>query len=548
MSDVYLARATGPAGFSRHVIIKEMRNDDEDARAMFLDEARLLARLHHQNIAQVYDLVATADDRLFLAMEYVHGHTVGAALRVAENEGFRLPLDFALTVVDATAMALHHAHERRDEEGRPLGIVHRDVNPANVMVSFDGAVKLIDFGIASAWERAGDTESGVMKGKIRYMAPEQADGDAVDRRTDVFGLGAVLYELTTQCRVFQQSGPLDIVEREVTPPSEVRRNYAPVLEDIVMTAMARDPGYRFPDAETMARAVRAAASQLGLALGPAAVSRTMKRLFHDRDEPWLHGLTSGVVVQAAGVDVSSPTEAPRRHPASWGVVAATGALAAWAPADDTDVSTARFLSLESEPPAPPETFAVGSWPLPRLAVEAEGEGGGAEVILLDVEAVEEEVPTASPATQTLLLPAPRVPQWLVAAIAALVSAAVVGAVMTLRAPDPTTRPPAPTPAMPPAPAAPAAAAAAPATPAPVAPPAAVEPARPAAIQLRIVPVPRDATIVVDGRRLGRGARTVERRRGAGPLRVKVRRRGYRTRVLELAPTADATVEVRLRER
>ncbi|MBE7453082.1 MAG: protein kinase [Kofleriaceae bacterium] len=163
MADVYLARVSGPAGFVRHVIVK----------SMFLDEARVLATLHHQGIAQVYDLIELDDERYLLAMGTVHGHTVQTVLREAEAIGVRLPLDFALTVVEATAMALHHAHERRDAACRPLGIVHRDVTPANIMTAFDGAVKLIDFGIATAFERSTETEAASSRARPGTWRPSR---------------------------------------------------------------------------------------------------------------------------------------------------------------------------------------------------------------------------------------------------------------------------------------------------------------------------------------------------------------------------------------
>src|SRR6185503_1015616 len=154
----------------------------------FLDEARLVATLHHQHVAQVYEIGVADDGTHFLAMEYLHGETLRAVLGRARDRGMRIPLEFTLTVVCASAAGLHHAHERRGTSGAPLGIVHRDVSPSNVIVGYDGAVKLIDFGIAKADERSTKTQTGFIKGKAGYMAPEQALGYAVDRRSDVFAL------------------------------------------------------------------------------------------------------------------------------------------------------------------------------------------------------------------------------------------------------------------------------------------------------------------------------------------------------------------------
>ncbi len=596
MADVYLARVSGPAGFVRHVIVK----------SMFLDEARVLATLHHQHIAQVYDLIELDDERYLLAMEYVHGHTVQTVLREAEAIGVRLPLDFALTVVEATAMALHHAHERRDAAGRPLGIVHRDVTPANIMTAFDGAVKLIDFGIATAFERSTETESGVIKGKTRYMAPEQALGGDVDRRTDVFGLGVVLYELTTQIRAFPLGNPIDIARREVVPPSAVRPGYYPVLEDVVLTAMSRDAGYRFPDADALARAVRAAGGQLGLTLGPAAIIRTMTRLFARCDEPWLtagggredtgpravsepaaRAAPGGAGGAAWAAEPEEPVRRPRRHPVSWGVVPATGALADWEGTIETKDSTERFLSIEAEPPEAHGTFALGTPHLPRLAAHGEDGDAAPRPLFLEVEEISDddgpaagsaspraagdgpadatdvagadgldalvgsaelELATSSP-TRTLML-RPRSARAGVLALAGLIAIAVAGGLLAgpddaakVRPDDVAEVRPDDAAAVSRAVAAPPAAERAPAP--PVAP--SRRPATPPSptIRLRVVPEPADATVLVDGRRLGRGAVTLELPRDDRPVSVKVRRRGFRPQVVEVPRADDVQLEVTL---
>lgn len=294
MARVYLARVEGVGGFQRHLVLKTVRperTEDSSYVAMFLDEARLIATLHHQHIAQVYDIGVADDGTYFLAMEYLHGETMRHVLERARDLRQRLPLDFSLTVVAAAAAGLHHAHERRGPDGRPLGIVHRDVTPSNVIAGYDGSVKLIDFGIAKAAERSTQTKTGFIKGKAGYMAPEQALGHPVDRRADVFSLGVMLYELTTQTRAFPAASELEIAHRivrgEVTPPSVAVAGYPTELEDVVMSALARDPDERFGDADALAHAVSYAASHLGVALGPAAVSRVLGQLFGSRPEPWL---------------------------------------------------------------------------------------------------------------------------------------------------------------------------------------------------------------------------------------------------------------------
>src|SRR5688572_1242126 len=168
MARIYIARTTGIGSFERHVVLKLItpeRANDTTAVQMFLDEARLAASLNHQNVAQVFEVGEDAGMH-FLAMEYVHGQDLRALLARAGTSAMRIPLELALTVVTGAAAGLHHAHERRNSDGTPMGIVHRDVSPSNIMVGYDGAVKLLDFGIAKATSRSVQTQSGVIKGKF----------------------------------------------------------------------------------------------------------------------------------------------------------------------------------------------------------------------------------------------------------------------------------------------------------------------------------------------------------------------------------------------
>jgi serine/threonine-protein kinase len=260
---------------------------------MFLDEARLLGLLHHQHITPVYEVGKDDDGQLFLVMDYVHGRTAHEAWQRTIELGAVLPIDFSLTVAAAAASGLHYAHTRRDAEGRSLRIVHRDVSLSNLMVGFDGAVKLIDFGIASAANRSTQTQAGFVKGKLGYMAPEQLRGMAVDARTDVFALGIVLHELTTMRRTFRDESDQVTMERiragKFTAPSSINPDYPPELERIVTRALRVDPRERYPDAEAMRREIDLLGHQLGLVLGDAAVVEVMSQVFEDRVEPWERG-------------------------------------------------------------------------------------------------------------------------------------------------------------------------------------------------------------------------------------------------------------------
>jgi eukaryotic-like serine/threonine-protein kinase len=287
MGQVFLARATGLGGFERQVVVKTLDlsvSDDEDAFVtMFLDEARLVGALHHQYIAPVFEVGCDEEGRYFLVMDYVHGETAEAVLRVSGDRLFRLPLSFSLTVVSCVASALDYAHNLCSAEGTPLEIVHRDVSLSNVMCGHDGAVKLIDFGIAKASNRATKTLAGTLKGKIGYLAPEQVHRKNVDHRADIFALGIVLYELTTGVRAFCEPSDLATLERilrgDVRRPSQVVDDYPPELERIVMRALQLDPAHRFQDAEAMGRELEAYASRNSIPLGHAAIVDVMSRLF-----------------------------------------------------------------------------------------------------------------------------------------------------------------------------------------------------------------------------------------------------------------------------
>jgi serine/threonine-protein kinase len=293
MARIYVARTTGIGSFERHVVLKMIlpeRADDESAVQMFLDEARLAASLNHQNVAQVFEVGEDAGIH-YLAMEYVHGQDLRAVLARAGSQGTRVPLDLALTVVAGAAAGLHHAHERRTGDGFPMGIVHRDVSPSNLMIGYDGAVKLLDFGIAKATMRSVETQSGIIKGKFAYMAPEQCRGRDVDRRSDVFSLGIILYEVTTQHRCFRADSDFETMHRIVTGdivrPSRLVQGYPQALEAIVIKALAIDPTQRYQSAGEVLEAIELFAESTRLSLSTMALGRFMRDMFGTVEEPWL---------------------------------------------------------------------------------------------------------------------------------------------------------------------------------------------------------------------------------------------------------------------
>jgi serine/threonine-protein kinase len=293
MAQIYLARQTGLGSFERHVVLKTIlreRATDQRFVTMFLDEAKLAATLNHQNVAQVYE-VDQADGTYFMAMEYVHGENTRAILETTIRRGWTIPLELAVMIISGAAAGLHHAHERRGKNGQPLNIVHRDVSPANIMAGYDGSVKVLDFGIAKAEERATKTIGGTIKGKYGYMSPEQCKGKPIDRRSDIFALGIVLYELTTLRRAFKGNDDFETMKRivagDLVLPTTLVPGFPRELEAIILTALATDPGARFQTAQELTEALDAFTVRAKLTGSNTAMGRFMLQLFGTKKEPWI---------------------------------------------------------------------------------------------------------------------------------------------------------------------------------------------------------------------------------------------------------------------
>lgn len=289
MARIYLARVRGTAGFEKQVVLKcilESIATDEQFVTMFLDEARLAATLRHSNIAEVIDVGVERGIHYF-AMEYIDGKTARDIRLRSRELGRRIPLEVSLAIVSGTAAALGYAHTRRDSEGKSLEVVHRDVSPSNIMVGNEGAIKLVDFGIARATLRRGRTRTGHQKGKVPYMSPEQCQGHAIDPRSDLFSLGTVLYELTTGVRPFQGNSEFMVMDQIVTGdperPSLVIPDYPRQLEEIVMRSLARAPQSRYQTAGGMLEDLERFTSESSLLTGSHIVARYMKELFGDAE-------------------------------------------------------------------------------------------------------------------------------------------------------------------------------------------------------------------------------------------------------------------------
>ena len=246
MAEVFLAKKRGAEGTFKLLVLKRILpayGSSRRFRTMFAEEAQLATRLNHPNIVQVYDFQDYGEEGQLLSMEYVEGPDLRKLMRSAQSKGQRIPPYVSAYIIAEVAKGLHYAHERKDEAGKPIDIVHRDVSPQNILMSFDGAVKIADFGIASA--NLFREEPGVLKGKTAYMSPEQARAERVSRRTDIYSLGVVFHELLSARPLHGAAEGQELLEAvrsgQVEPPSTYVRELPVELEEIVMRALAKNP-------------------------------------------------------------------------------------------------------------------------------------------------------------------------------------------------------------------------------------------------------------------------------------------------------------------
>lgn len=259
MADVFKARSFGAEGFQRIVAVKRIKEavaEDSAFIRMFINEAKIASQLQHSNIAQIFDLGRVNAD-YYIAMEYVSGSDLGRLTSRLAQQRKQLPTRAAVHIATKICEGLDYAHERKNEVGEPLGIIHRDVSPSNILLSYDGEVKLIDFGVAKAAGSTAETQVGILKGKLSYMSPEQVRGSAVDRRSDTFAVGIILYEILTGERLFLGATDFETLERirkvEIVPPSLYNPDIPPELEAIVLKALERNPEQRYQTAAALLR-------------------------------------------------------------------------------------------------------------------------------------------------------------------------------------------------------------------------------------------------------------------------------------------------------
>ncbi|MBC8131823.1 MAG: protein kinase [Deltaproteobacteria bacterium] len=318
MAELFIARQEAVGGFEKDLVLKMLQEryaQNPRVVEMFLDEARLAAKLNHQNIVHVYD-VDEADGVRYIAMEYIHGETVTDIVRRSIARGVFLPLEHAIHLVGETAAGLAYAHETLDAEGKPARIVHRDISPSNILVTYEGLTKIVDFGIARVQDQIRE-ESGMRPGKVSYMSPEQVRGEPTDHRSDIFSLGTILYEITVGRRLWR--GPAEIVMRRIAeelipPPTYVRRDYPPTLELIVMKALERRPTDRYQSAAELQHELTEFMDDAGLKSGARRLSQYMKDLFaaetNQPNQTTHQAQPQGGTGTGTGKGVESPTTQP----------------------------------------------------------------------------------------------------------------------------------------------------------------------------------------------------------------------------------------------
>jgi eukaryotic-like serine/threonine-protein kinase len=290
MAELFLAIQKSVAGFEKLIVIKRIlpaQNKDREFIEMLLNEARVAATLSHPNVVQTFD-VGQIDGTYFIAMEHVHGEDLRSIVRhMKKKDVIEFPLEHALSIVLGVCAGLAYAHDRRDLDGTPLHIVHRDISPQNIVVTFTGDVKIVDFGIAKSDAKLEEQiPGGRLKGKVPYMSPEQARGETIDWRSDIFAAGVMLFELTTGKRLFKGANEYEtlklIVDEEYPLPSQACLGYPSQLEVIVMRALAKDRAHRWQSAREMQGAIEELVRKERLPVSTIALSKFMQGLFEEK--------------------------------------------------------------------------------------------------------------------------------------------------------------------------------------------------------------------------------------------------------------------------
>ena len=314
MASVHRAERRSAGGFRKRFALKRLLPQaaaDPDLVAAFVREARLASYLRHTNIAKVFDF-GQVDDTYFMAIEFVAGPTLLQLFRQCVAAAGEIPLPVIVQLLGQICEALDYAHTLTDEDGRPLGLIHRDVSPPNIIISHAGVVKLIDFGLAKVSRASNQTQVGVVKGKFSYIAPEYLDGQ-LDARADLWAIGVVAHELLTLRRLFEATDNLEVLRRvkvmPIEPPSKLRRGIPVELDDIVMTALSRDPAARWQSAGALRRALTGVEAQLGQPITATGVGDWVEWAFTQQAQPESTPETSGLTQLIAALEQPSKPRA-----------------------------------------------------------------------------------------------------------------------------------------------------------------------------------------------------------------------------------------------
>jgi serine/threonine-protein kinase len=367
MAQIFVAVQKGPHGFEKVAVLKVILPElthNEDFVRMFLDEARIAAILDHNNVVRVYDF-GEIDGQYFIAMEHLPGEDLASLLQQVRRSGKPMPIDVAADLIAHAATGLHFAHELKDPRGKLMNVVHRDVSPSNIIVTYHGTVKLVDFGIARAESNLTKTEAGTLKGKVAYVSPEQAQGEPLDRRSDIWALGTVLHELLTGVRVFRRESDLKSLEAvtkaRVPSTREARPDVPEELDRIVLKAMSRQLEERYQTAAEMEHDLAAFLVSMGVVRSERKLAGFMEQTFdaERRDAKLL-------IAQAKSVDLGPVLATPsqlRHLPQNLGPIRSnTEVPAARAPMLGPEAKT------ELEAPDAPE--ARSGFPVARLVALA----------------------------------------------------------------------------------------------------------------------------------------------------------------------------------
>lgn len=316
MAELFLARQTGVAGFERVVAIKRILphlTEDREFVQMFVNEAKLAAQITHPNVVQIYDFGAVLGT-YYMAMEYVMGKSLAAVLAQGQARNAPIPLPAALLIAARIAAGLDHAYRGATVSGAPMGIIHRDISPQNILIAYSGDVKLVDFGIAKAASSSTHTQTGVLKGKLAYLSPEQAWGKVIDHRSDLFALGIVLHEMLTGQRLFKAENEFSTLERvrnaDVPAPSSVKHELPRDLDAVVLKALAKNPDERYATGQEFEDALQTYVRRLS----PPPSSRDLSEYLHALFDKDIETDTAAYRQVTTITKTTAPTASKRPEP------------------------------------------------------------------------------------------------------------------------------------------------------------------------------------------------------------------------------------------